>query len=83
MEGWALNASRGGVRVILEDQVELAAEYEVTVADDGNGQMGPQPGRIVWVQEEADGMIVGIEFRGVSEVMKAASSAPPSGDPKS
>ncbi len=76
-DGWALNVSRGGVRVILEEKVELAAEYEVTVADDGNGPMGPVVGRIVWVQEEPDGVVAGIEFRGFSEVMKASGSAGP------
>jgi hypothetical protein len=39
LSGWALNASRGGIRLIVEDKVELG-----------------------WVQEEADGMIVGIEY---------------------
>jgi hypothetical protein len=58
--------SRGGVRVILEDSVELGAEFEVTMTgsslcdDIGNHRTG----RIVWVQEEPDGVVAGIEFRG-------------------
>ena len=65
LEGWALNVSRGGVRVILEQKVELGAEFEVTLAD--GASMGETPtsriGRIVWVQEEPDGVVAGIEFR--------------------
>lgn len=62
LEGWALNISRGGIRVILEDKVELAAEFEVTLTTDG--EVGtPVAGRVVWVQEEPDGVVAGIEFR--------------------
>jgi hypothetical protein len=62
LRGWALNVSRGGVRVILEAQVPLGGEYEVTVVD-ASGASAPQPGRIVWVQDEPDGVVAGIEFR--------------------
>jgi hypothetical protein len=60
LSGWALNASRGGIRIILEDPVELGSEYEVELASDEAGKK--RRGRVVWVQEEADGMIVGVEF---------------------
>jgi hypothetical protein len=61
LEGWALNISRGGIRVILEDKVDLAAEFEVTLTTEG--EVGnPVPGRVVWVQEEPDGVVAGIEF---------------------
>lgn len=77
LEGWALNVSRGGVRVILEQNVELGAEFEVTItpgaadgadkaADKGEGRSAApthNAGRIVWVQEEPDGVIAGVEFR--------------------
>ncbi len=65
LEGWALNVSRGGVRVILEEKIDVGGVYEVTLA----GGVDPQPdtpprsGRIVWVQEEPDGVVAGIEFR--------------------
>jgi hypothetical protein len=103
LEGWALNVSKGGVRVILEEKVDLGAEFEVTLTSGGAGgggggatevnqpampdatgptgatgakaatKAGPvtpaQPpqaahnvGRIVWVQEEPDGVVAGIEF---------------------
>jgi hypothetical protein len=58
--GWALNASRGGIRLIVEDKVELGSEYEVELGSAGAAKK--RKGRVVWVQEEADGMIVGVEF---------------------
>jgi hypothetical protein len=61
IEGWALNVSRGGVRVILEEKVELGGEFEVELGE-GSGPSTSQPGRIVWVQEEPDGVIAGIAF---------------------
>jgi PilZ domain len=65
LEGWALNVSRGGIRVILEENVELGAEFEVTMSGvaPGEDDGGPRIGRIVWVQEEPDGVVAGIEFR--------------------
>ena len=63
VQGWALNVSRGGVRVVIEDKVELGMEYEVTLstgADPGTSCMG----RVVWIQEEPDGVICGIELEG-------------------
>jgi PilZ domain-containing protein len=61
VEGWALNVSRGGVRVIIEEKVDLGTEYEVTLstgADPGTSCIG----RVVWIQEEPDGVICGIEL---------------------
>ena len=60
-EGWALNVSRGGVRVILEENVELGSEFDVTLST-GEDTSRPQVGRVVWVQEEPDGVVAGIEF---------------------
>lgn len=71
-EGWALNVSRGGVRAILEEKIDLGQEFDVDVGDPGD--QPSRRGRIVWVQEEPDGVIVGIEFVGLSGTHK---SAPP------
>src|SRR5882724_7323892 len=60
LSGWALNTSRGGVRVILEEKVELGGEYDVEIGSDDAA--GKRRARVVWVQEETDGMIVGLEF---------------------
>ena len=45
LEGWALNVSRGGVRVILEENVEPGTEFEVTLSGgmDLAGPSAPQP----------------------------------------
>jgi PilZ domain len=71
LEGWALNVSRGGVRVILEEKVEPGTRFEVTMTGSGIDPAvaaGPsQFGRVVWVQEEPDGVVAGIEFRPQSE----------------
>jgi PilZ domain len=61
LQGWALNVSRGGVRVILEDDVPLGAEFEVTLST-GADPVTCCPGRVVWVQEEPDGVVCGIEL---------------------
>jgi PilZ domain len=62
-EGWSLNVSRGGVRLIVEREVVLGDEFDVTV-----GALDASPltrrGRVVWLQEEADGFIVGVAFIG-------------------
>ncbi len=60
-DGWALNISRGGVRAILEEAVELGEEYEVTIGEEGGSPL-TRKGRVVWVQEEPDGCIAGFEF---------------------
>jgi hypothetical protein len=68
LEGWALNVSRGGLRVILEERVELGAEFEITISEGGAEPGAPQSGRIVWVQDEPDGVVAGIEFRAARAV---------------
>jgi hypothetical protein len=82
LEGWALNVSRGGVRVILEDKIELGKEYDVVVGDPDKGGTSAK-GRIVWIQEESDGVIAGIEFKGLSGEHPSASPSkpPPPPDP--
>jgi len=56
--GWALNVSRGGLRAIVEDKVELGAEFKIAIGDDEVRRLG----RIVWIQDEPDGSIVGVSF---------------------
>ena len=74
MSGWALNISRGGLRAIVEDQVELGAEVSIAIDDEPPKRRG----RIVWIQEEPDGAIVGIEFLGAP----AGEGAPPPPAPR-
>jgi hypothetical protein len=65
-EGWALNVSRGGIRAILDDdtgKVELGEEYSISVgAPDAEAAVPAKKGRIVWLQEEPDGFVVGVEY---------------------
>jgi hypothetical protein len=66
--GWALNVSRGGLRAILDEntgKVELGQEYEITITmADPPAEKPPVPrkGRIVWLQEEPDGFVVGVQY---------------------
>ncbi len=93
LDGWALNVSRGGLRCILdrdarggnersapEERVELGDEFEITVGEEGNAPL-TRRGRIVWLQEEADGFIAGIEFLTPSGTHRAApEGAAPEGE---
>jgi hypothetical protein len=60
--GWALNVSRGGLRIVVEDGVFVGQEFEVAIGSDDSEDRAVRRGRVVWVQPEADGQIVGIEF---------------------
>jgi hypothetical protein len=68
LQGWALNVGRGGVRVILEEKVEPGSLFEVELqggvgaADAPQVDGAPHQGRVVWIQEEPDGVVAGIEF---------------------
>jgi hypothetical protein len=75
-DGWALNVSRGGVRCILEEKVELGTEYDVTIGAEGDSPL-TRRGRIVWIQEEADGSVVGIEFMNLSGTHRSVPPVPP------
>jgi xanthine/CO dehydrogenase XdhC/CoxF family maturation factor len=55
--GWTLNQSQGGIRAVVEEPLELGADLWVAI-----GAGDRRPGRIVWLQEERDGSIVGIAF---------------------
>ena len=73
LEGWALNLSRGGLRCILEEKVALGGEYMVTLGD--GEDFSDRRARVVWVQEEPDGVIVGLEFMGLSGLHVPQSAA--------
>ncbi|MCC6557677.1 MAG: PilZ domain-containing protein [Polyangiaceae bacterium] len=57
LEGWALNLSAGGVRAVMEEPIEPGVELDVAV-----GESARRRGRVVWMQEEVDGSIVGVSF---------------------
>ncbi len=68
-DGWALNITRGGVRVIVEREVELGEVVDITVGLEDDSPLVRQ-GRVVWIQEEADGFIAGIAFLGNHSAVK-------------
>jgi hypothetical protein len=72
-EGWALNVSRGGLRAILEEKVLLGQKFEVAI---GTDVAVVRPSRVVWVQEEPDGVIVGLEFVSMSSGQKSVPPPP-------
>jgi hypothetical protein len=57
--GWTLNVSRGGMRAIVEEPVKSGVEYELVV---GDADESARKVAVVWVQDEADGQIVGVRF---------------------
>jgi hypothetical protein len=66
--GWTLNVSRGGMRAIVEEPVKSGSEYELVV---GDAEETARKVVVVWVQDEADGQIVGFRF------MDVVGSVPP------
>ncbi len=69
-QGWTLNVSRGGMRAIVEEPVKAGVEYELLV---GGAEDSARKVAVVWVQDEADGQIVGVRF------LDVAGSVPPAG----
>jgi hypothetical protein len=62
LEGWVLNVSRGGMRLITEENLD---EQEVIIVHGFDYEGVEVPGgnaRVVWVRREPDGMIAGLEF---------------------
>lgn len=55
--GWTLNVSRGGMRVVIDESVEVASEVTARMGDET-----PRVARVVWVRDETGGQIVGLEF---------------------
>ena len=72
-EAWTLNVSRGGLRVVLEEPVIVGSDYQVVI-----GVNMPRPARVVWVRDESDGQIAGLQFLDVegAEVPGGAPSEP-------
>lgn len=73
--GWTLNVSRGGVRVIVEDPLVIDDELEVQVGDVEDCIV--HPGRVVWIKEQADGQIVGVQFTDVEGAVAPSQPPPP------
>lgn len=61
-DGWALNISRGGIRVVIEGHVSLGEVYEVDGYDLAEPSAAERRARVVWMQDERDGAVLGMEF---------------------
>lgn len=81
VEGWALNISNGGLRCIVDtDGVDVDALFALgRVIDVHVGDAGARPARIVWVQSEPDGAIIGVAF---TDHDLPPSTPPPGSPPK-
>jgi hypothetical protein len=73
-DGWTLNVSRGGLRIILEGAVSVGDEFAALVGPSEEGS--PRPARVVWVRNESDGQIVGLKYLDSSEGPPAPSDSP-------
>ncbi|HVK68036.1 MAG TPA: PilZ domain-containing protein [Polyangium sp.] len=67
VHGFALNISLGGLRAILDEPVGLGDCFEVSLGDEGS-----RSGRVVWIQEELGGAIVGLAFLDAATVAREA-----------
>ena len=79
-----MNVSRGGLRVIMEDEVALGDEVDVIVGEVGEADHFRKASRVVWVQPEVGGFIVGLEFKehpSSASVPAAPLVTPPDGEP--
>ena len=70
--GWTLNVSRGGIRAIVEDPLVQGMEYQLLVGggEGGDGEVEtavPRRASVVWLQDEADGQIVGLKYLDVED----------------
>jgi len=72
VEAWTLNLSRGGLRLVVDRAVTVGADYSVRVGD-----AEARPARVVWVRDEADGQIAGMQFLDVEGGAVPGSEFPP------
>jgi len=80
-DGWALNISRGGIRVVIEGHVTLGQACQVLGYNPEDPDAPARPARVVWMQDERDGAVLGLSF--LDEPLGAAPSVPPSSSPSS
>ncbi|MBN2197561.1 MAG: PilZ domain-containing protein [Polyangiaceae bacterium] len=72
VEGWSLNVSRGGLRVVIEGQLN---EGDLVDVQAGDANTPSRPARIAWVKSAPGGQVVGLQF------LDTAGSIPPADDP--
>jgi hypothetical protein len=70
IEGWSLNVSRGGVRVVIEERLAVGDRVDIRLG----GSAIARPGRVAWAKVAPDGQILGLQF------LDASGSVPPADD---
>lgn len=65
VDGWTLNRSAGGLRVVLEDEVTVGECFVASVGESG----GARPVRVVWVRSAKGGIVAGVAFEDVEDGM--------------
>ncbi|MFW5738779.1 MAG: PilZ domain-containing protein [Myxococcota bacterium] len=80
-DGWALNVSRGGIRVVIEGRIHPGQVLVIEGYDPDNPDAPARRGRVVWSQDEPDGSVVGMEFIDVDESVHPPSVRPASVSP--
>ena len=63
--GWTLNVSRGGIRAVVEEPLKQGIEYQLVVGDEETSL--PRRASVVWLQDEADGQICGLQYLDVED----------------
>jgi hypothetical protein len=62
-EGWVLNISRGGVRLVLDGSLLVGQVCMVHVGDEeGDDEAFQRRARVVWAHQEIDGVVAGLQF---------------------
>jgi len=79
VEGWTLNVSRGGLRVVVEESLRVGESMEVVIGSDPDA--APRPARVVWVKEAADGQICGIQLLDTTGSVPPPDDFPPDAPP--
>ncbi len=72
-DGWTLNVSRGGLRVVVEVPLRVGELVDVVVGS--AEEAPPRSARVVWVKDAADGQICGLQW------LDTSGSIPPPDEP--
>ncbi len=66
--GWTLNVSDGGLRVLVEDAV-VTRGLEMTVEVREDACAWQRKAKVVWVQEEQGGCVLGLKFLQATSIL--------------
>ncbi|MEM1029030.1 MAG: PilZ domain-containing protein [Myxococcota bacterium] len=57
VEGWALNISSGGLRVVVDEPLSVGDAFRVSIGD-----AAARAARVVWAREDQGGAVAGLAF---------------------